>query len=233
LSEETRLLVEIKSVSRFYPTSHRIGAAALAEVSLTVQKGEAVVVAGPGGAGKTTLLSLIWGEEAADEGAVWVDGHNIAHLSGGARAALRRKMGMIFQDLKLPPHRTVLHQVSLPLEVAGWSSVDVRRRTREILQRVGLSRQADRLIASLSTGEQQRVAFARALVHHPRLILADEPTAHLDETLADEMISLLRESQTNGATVWVATRQSAPFSKMPGQGVFMQQGRCLPDVRCR
>jgi cell division transport system ATP-binding protein len=230
---ETTLFVEIKAVSKFYAIAEQTGAAALTEVSLTVQKGECVVLAGPGGAGKSTLLSLILGEAVADEGEVRVDGHNLAHLSGGALAALRRKMGIVFQDLKLPPHRTVLHQVSLPLEVAGWSPVDIRRRVREILERVHLSWQADRPIASLSIGEQQRVALARALVHHPLLILADEPTAHLDETLAEEMIALLKESQTNGATVWVATRQPARFSKMPGQVVILQQGRRLSDAMFR
>ncbi len=227
------MLVEFKSVSKFYATPDRMGAPALTGVSLTVKKGESVVVAGPGGAGKSTLLSLIWGEEVADEGEVFVDGHNVAPLSGDARAALRRRMGMVFQDLKLPPHRTVLHQVSLPLEVAGWSPVDIRRRTREILEQVRLLWQADRRIESLSIGEQQRVAIARALVHHPLLILADEPTAHLDETLADEMVSLLKESQINGATVWVATRQPARFSKVSGPVAVIEQGKRLSDAMYR
>jgi len=203
---------------------------ALSGVNLKIEKGECVMLAGPGGAGKSTLLKIIWGEVAPDEGEVYVDGKNVARLSAGDLSALRRRMGLISQDLALSPDRTVFDQVAFPLRIADAPRRDdLSGRVQQILQRVRLDGYDRRTISSLADGERQRVAIARALVHHPVLLLADEPTHHLDDAAADEMAALLNEAHVTGTTVVVATRHCGLLARMPGRIVMIQRGRLVED----
>ena len=203
---------------------------ALSGINLKVEKGECVLLAGPGGAGKSTLLKIIWGEVAPDEGEVYVEGKNIARLSAADLAALRQRMGLISQDLALSPDRTVFDQVAFPLRMANAPRRgDLFGRVRQILRRVRLNGYDRRTISSLADGERQRVAIARALVHHPVLLLADEPIQHLDDAAADEMAALLNEAHLAGTTVVVATRHCGLLARMSGRIVMIQRGQRVED----
>ena len=202
---------------------------ALSGVTLKVEKGECVVLAGPGGAGKSTLLKIVWGEVAPDGGEVWVDGKDVAHLSASGLSALRLRMGLIAQGLALSPDRTVFDQVALPLRMAATRHHALPDRVRKMLQRVRLNGYDRRLISSLAEGERQRVAIARALVHHPVLLLADEPTHHLDDAAADEMAALLNEVHVTGTTVVVATRHCGLLARLRGRIVMIQRGQLVDE----
>jgi len=200
----------------------------LSDVNLKIEKGECVLLAGPGGAGKSTLLKIIWGEVSPDKGEVVVDGKNITRLSANDLAALRRRMGLIPQDLALPPDRTVFDQVAFPLQMSNLPRRNgLSSRVRQMLRRVRLEGYDRRKIASLTDGERQRAAIARALVHHPVLLLADEPTHHLDDATADEMAALFNEVHVAGTTVVVATRHCGLLARMPGRIVMIQQGQLV------
>ena len=202
----------------------------LSGINLKIEKGECMLVAGPGGAGKSTLLKIIWGEVSPDEGEVVVDGKNVAHLSASALAALRRRMGFIPQDLALPPDRTVFDQVAFPLRMADLPQCnDLSGRVRQILRRVRLDGYDCRTISSLADGERQRVAIARALVHHPILLLADDPTHYLDDAAVDEIASLLNEVHVAGTTVVVATRHCGLLARMSGRMAIIQRGQVIED----
>ncbi len=189
------------------------------------------MLAGPGGAGKSTLLKIIWGEISPDAGEVSVDGKNMAHLSGADLAALRRRMGLISQDLALSKDRTVFDQVAFPLRMANAPRHDdLPDRVHQILQRVRLDGYDHRPISSLADGERQRVAIARALVHHPLLLLADEPTHHLDDAAADDMAALLNEVHVTGTTVVVATRHCGLLARMSGRIVMIQRGQLIEEA---
>jgi cell division transport system ATP-binding protein len=178
---------------------------ALADVSLHVQKGEFVFLTGPSGAGKSTLLKLIFCAEPATSGQVLVFGRNVSKLRASAVPHLRRNIGVVFQDFKLLPDRTVAENVAFPLEVRGMPPRVARRRVAAMLRSVGLEHAQGKFPLSLSGGEQQRVAVARALVATPALLLADEPTGNLDPERTVEVLDLLEAANARGTTVVVAT----------------------------
>jgi cell division transport system ATP-binding protein len=177
---------------------------ALVDLTLEIEKGELVFLTGPSGAGKSTLLRLIFCAEAPTRGQLLVGGRNVARLPESAVPQLRRTLGVVFQDFKLLPRRTVEENVALALEVGGASG-DVRRRTYAMLKQVGLAHKLHQYPPRLSGGEQQRVAIARALVGEPQIVLADEPTGNLDEERSREIMELLHTANARGATVIIAT----------------------------
>ena len=193
-------MIELQSVGKRYPN----GFEALRSLTLTVDNGEFAVVTGPSGAGKSTLLKLIAGIEYATSGTVRVNGQDIA---AARRAApfLRRKIGLIFQDHKLLFDRSVFDNVRLPLDIVGFSPRESAKRVRAALDKVGLLRYERALPVTLSGGEQQRLCIARAIVHRPSLLLADEPTANLDIDYAQEIVDILRSFHQVGVTVVVST----------------------------
>jgi cell division transport system ATP-binding protein len=188
---------------------YRGEAPALADVSLRVSKGEFVFLTGPSGAGKSTLLRLAFCAEAATSGQLIVLGRNVAKLRPLQVAALRRSIGVVFQDFKLLPLRTVAENVAFPLEVRGLAPREVRRRVAAMLRTLGLELRADRFPLSLSGGEQQRVAVARSLAARPRVLLADEPTSELDSATRERVIGLLRGQADRGAVVVLTTHDRA------------------------
>ena len=204
-------------------------APALADVSLSVGKGEFVFLTGPSGAGKSTLLRLVFCAEAASSGQLLVFGRNVAKLRPAHVPFLRRNIGVIFQDFKLLPDRTVAENVAFPLEVRGLTAREVRRRVAAILRSVGLELKAGRFPLSLSGGEQQRVAAARALVGDPALLLADEPTGNLDPERTLEVMELIQAANARGTTVVVATHDRGLLERYKKRVVALERGRLVAD----
>lgn len=194
-------MVQLRSVTKTYSN----GANALINVNLKVNKGEFLFITGPSGSGKSTLLKLLYGEEFPSEGEVIVDNCNVGTLRGDSLSLLRRKIGIVFQDYKLIPQRTVTENISVVLKAQGYTRKEIQRRLEPTLKLVGLLNKANYFPDSLSGGEQQRVSMARAIVATPPLLLADEPTGNLDPDNSWQIIQILRQLNSFGATVIVTT----------------------------
>jgi cell division transport system ATP-binding protein len=194
-------MIEFQSVSKDYPGS----TGALAEVSLKVEAGQLMFLTGPSGAGKSTLLKLVAAIEQPSAGRVVVGGQDIGRLHRSAFPYLRRKLGLIMPAQRLLAERDVLANVMLPLQVGGVGAREAEKRALAALERVGLAHKARQAPPTLSGGEQQRAMVARAVVHRPQLILADEPTANLDRQAASQVMDLLRAFNQAGVTCVVAT----------------------------
>jgi cell division transport system ATP-binding protein len=203
--------------------------AALRGVSLTIGTGEFVFVAGASGAGKSTMLRLLYGAETATEGEVVVSGRNVGALDREGVASLRRELGIVFQDYKLLGSRSVLENVAFPLEVCGISRDERLTRSLAMLSAVGLEDKADAPPMTLSGGEQQRVAVARALVHQPNVILADEPTGNLDFEMSRVVFELLLEANSAGVTVIVATHSLSIIDELNKRTLVLDRGRIAGD----
>jgi cell division transport system ATP-binding protein len=178
---------------------------ALRDVNLEIKKGEFVFLIGPSGAGKTTLFRLISAYDRATSGNVEVAGYDLNDISNQRLPFFRRKIGVIYQDFRLLKDRTVFENIALPLEIRGEKSYQIERRVMDVLDHVGLIHKKKELPMHLSGGEQQRVSVARALIHQPGVLIADEPTGNLDPTLSLEIMDLLEKVNAQGTTVFVAT----------------------------
>jgi cell division transport system ATP-binding protein len=198
---------------------------ALEDVSFSVEPGEFVVLTGPSGAGKTTILRLIWMGDLPSRGRVEVAGYSSDRMRPADFPALRRKIGVVFQDFKLLPDRTVFDNVALPLQVAGTSTRAVRKRVFSLLGEMGLSHRRLSMPHELSGGEQQRVAVARAMVAHPSVLLADEPTGNLDPVVSRRVIELLVEINRSGTAVLMATHDPRQIPPRLARLIFIEQGR--------
>ncbi len=218
-------MIELFHVYKQYPGE----APALSDVSLAVEKGEFVFVTGPSGAGKSTLMRLVFCAEAATSGQLLVFGRNVAKIRPSQVPPLRRAIGVVFQDFKLLPHCTVAENVAFPLEVRGMAAKEVRRRVGAMLRSVGLELKGDKFPLSLSGGEQQRVAVARALVGDPALLLADEPTGNLDPDRTVEVMELLHAANARGTTVVVATHDRSLLERYKKRVVALERGRVVAD----
>ncbi len=208
-------------------------APALRDVTFKVEKGEFVFVTGPSGAGKSTVMRLVLCAEKVTSGQLLVLGRNVARLGGTGVAALRRSIGVVFQDFKLLPDRTVDENVAFPLEVRGASARQVRQKVGRVLGALDLSSKAGKLPPSLSGGEQQRVAVARALVAEPALLLADEPTGNLDPERTLEVMDLLQLANARGTTVMVATHDRFLLDRYRRRVVTLNDGRLARDSGAR
>jgi cell division transport system ATP-binding protein len=206
------------------------GQFALQDVSLEVQRGEFLFLTGASGAGKTTLLELIFAAEAPTQGQIVVLGRNVARLGGGAVPALRRRVGVVFQDFKLLQARTVEENIRLALDVIGTPRRAARSRVLAMLKSVGLQHRRFHHPLSLSGGEQQRVALARALVNEPEILLADEPTGNLDPALTIEIMDLIVEASTRGTTVVVATHDHSLIERYQKRVLRLESGRITEDL---
>ena len=209
----------------FHVHRHFHAARALTDITLDFFRNEFLFVTGPSGAGKTTLLKLLYRGETASQGQILVDGMNLARIPTKQIHLLRRKFGIIFQDYKLIPNRTVYENVALVLEAAGRKPSYIRKKVNSVLRTVGMEGRHTALPPSLSGGEQQRVAVARAVVGDPTIILADEPTGSLDAESAALIINLLKTFHTRGATVIVATHDRELIRSIPGRIIYLQEGR--------
>lgn len=205
--------------------------AALSDVSLEIEKGEFVLLMGSSGAGKSTLLRMLIGEEQPDEGQIFVHGKNVTKLRPTEIPYLRRKVGAVFQDFRLLPKKSVFDNVALPLIVQGASEKDIRRKVTEALRAVDVDHKKDQSPNSLSTGEQQRVCIARAIVNGPVVLLADEPTGNLDPERTREIIELFKLINARGTTVIVATHDAHVMSQVNRRVITLVQGVLLSERR--
>ena len=213
-------------IIRMFHVHHNFGSKkALIDITLDIAKNEFVFISGPSGAGKTTLLKLLYLGEPVSEGQVLIDGINLARIPRKKIPHLRRKFGVIFQDYKLIPTKTVFDNVALVLEAAGAKRRIIQKKVRSTLRSVGMEDRLNAFPPSLSGGEQQRIAVARAIIGDPKIILADEPTGSLDDDSAEAILDLLRGVHIRGATVIIATHDKALMRKTGGHVLTLQQGR--------
>ena len=222
---------EKDSIIRIFRIWKRYGGkSALVDFSLEIARNELLFITGPSGAGKTTLLKLLYLGEPASEGQILIDGMNLSRIPRNRFPFLRRKFGIIFQDYKLIPTKTVYENIALVLEVAGHKSKHIRKKVKSVLRTVGMEDRLNTLPPSLSGGEQQRVAVARAVVGDPEIILADEPTGNLDVESAEIILYLLRAFHERGATVIIATHDVELIRKTGGRAIQLNEGRLITDV---
>jgi cell division transport system ATP-binding protein len=220
-----KAMVSLRGVTKTYPN----GKSALRDVSLTIPDGDFVFLVGPSGAGKSTLIKLLFREELATRGKVILDGRDLARLKHREVPALRRRIGIVFQDFKLLPNKSVRDNVAFALEVTGTPRAKIGPAVDRVLKVVGLSGQAEQRPGELSGGEQQRTAIARALVHDPRLFIADEPTGNLDPQISWEIIQLLLRINEMGVTVLMATHNAEVVTALRKRVVGLEAGRIVRD----
>ncbi|WP_018547042.1 amino acid ABC transporter ATP-binding protein [Streptomyces sp. LaPpAH-108] len=217
-------LIELRDVNKYYGDLH-----VLQDIDLTVGKGEVVVVIGPSGSGKSTLCRTINRLETVESGTITLDGEPLPQ-EGRALARLRAEVGMVFQSFNLFAHKTVLENVSLAqIKVRGRKKADAERRSRELLDRVGLLAHADKFPAQLSGGQQQRVAIARALAMDPKALLFDEPTSALDPEMINEVLEVMQQLAREGMTMIVVTHEMGFARSAANRVVFMADGRIMED----
>jgi cell division transport system ATP-binding protein len=218
-------MIQLFHVTKEYPGEPP----ALSDVTLEVERGEFVFLTGPSGAGKSTLLKLIFCAEAPTAGQILLFGKNVARVAPREVPYVRRSIGVVFQDFKLLPERTVAENVALPLEVRALGDRELRRKVRGLLRSVGLEHRADKFPPSLSGGEQQRVAVARALAADPALLLADEPTGNRDADRTIEVMELLAAANARGTTVVIATHDRSLLDRYKRRVVMLERGRLVSD----
>jgi cell division transport system ATP-binding protein len=218
-------IITLEAVTRVFPN----GIAALQDVSLSVEEGEFVFVVGPTGTGKSTLLRLLYRDEVPTRGAIHVAGFAVHTMRPAAVPRLRRAMGVVFQDFKLLPGRTVFENVAFALRVTGTPPDWIPGRVLRALELVGLAGRAGALPHQLSGGEQQRVSIARAIVNQPRLLLCDEPTGNLDPDTSWEIVKLLSRINLRGTTVLMATHDKTIVDILRRRVVEMHAGRIVRD----
>jgi cell division transport system ATP-binding protein len=219
-------LAKKKAIIRLFHVHKRYGTkSALTDISLDIYRNDMVTITGPSGAGKSTLLKLLYFGESASQGQILVDGVNLSRINPTRIPFLRRKFGIIFQDYKLIPTKTVFENIALVLEVAGHKSPQIQKRVQSVLRVVGMEERPHAYPPTLSGGEQQRIAVARAVVGNPKLILADEPTGSLDAEASNAIVNLIKKFHGAGATVIIATHDQMVINKVGGRMVSLTAGR--------
>ena len=209
------------------------GDTALSGVNLHVRKGEFLFLTGASGAGKSTLLRLVFGGLQPNSGQILIDGQNLTRMNRSQIAIMRRSIGVVFQDFKLLPNRTVHENVAITLEVLGWSPKDIGRKVYHLLKQIGLEHKINSTPLKLSGGEQQRVALARALVNDPKILIADEPTGNLDDQNKEQILDILRNANIRGTTVLIATHDRRYIEDCHRDFVALDKGRVVEDTRER
>jgi len=219
-------MIAFEQVSKEYQGGYK----AIQDVSFSISPGEMVFLTGHSGAGKSTVLKLIMLMERASSGSINIGGKNLAPMGSGDIPFHRRQIGVVFQNHQLLFDRSVFDNIVLPLRICGYDAVDAARRVRAALDKVGLLDREKLNPRVLSTGEQQRIGIARAIVHKPKILLADEPTGNLDPQLSAEVMTLFQQFNRIGTTVLVASHDLNLIRRMNCRTLTLQQGRLVDDV---
>jgi len=219
-------MISVQNVTKKYKGTPR---PALNEVSLEIEKGDFVFLVGASGSGKSSLMRLMLREDIPNSGSVHVLGENLVGLPQRRVPFFRRKLGVVFQDFRLLPNKTVSQNVAFSLEVIGKSQGFIQEAVPDVLGLVGLAEKADRLPSELSGGEQQRVALARAIVNKPAILLADEPTGNLDPTTSQDIMQLINSINLAGTTVVMATHDRSIVDRMQRRVVELSHGEIVRD----
>lgn len=201
----------------------------LKDINLQIGGGEFVTLIGPSGAGKSTLIHALIGAIKIERGSISIDGRDVTKLNREMLQTYRRGLGMVFQDFKLLPRKTVAENIAFAMEVCGEEELAIRIRVKEILELVGLTKQAGQFPNQLSGGEKQKTAIGRALVHRPKLLIADEPTGNLDPENAIEVLHLLQKINSIGATVLLATHNKSLVDNIRKRVVTLRDGQIVSD----
>ncbi|WP_270848218.1 amino acid ABC transporter ATP-binding protein [Candidatus Collinsella stercoripullorum] len=217
-------VIELRHVDKHFGDLH-----VLRDINLAVARGEVLVVIGPSGSGKSTLCRTINRLETIDSGEVLIEGKPLP-LEGRELAAMRAELGMVFQSFNLFAHKTILENVTLgPVDVLGMDKAEARARAMELLERVGVAEQADKVPAQLSGGQQQRVAIARSLAMHPKAMLFDEPTSALDPEMINEVLDVMVELARGGMTMVIVTHEMNFARRVADRVVFMADGQIVEE----
>lgn len=219
-------MISLQNVTKKYKGTPR---PALDQVSLEIAKGDFVFLVGASGSGKSSLMRLMLREDVPNSGSVFVLGENLVGLSQRKVPFFRRKLGVVFQDFRLLPNKSVAQNVAFSLEVIGKSQGFIQEAVPDVLRMVGLAEKADRLPNELSGGEQQRVALARAIVNKPPILLADEPTGNLDPATSEGIMSLIESINLAGTTVVMATHDRSIVDRMQKRVVELSHGKIVRD----
>jgi cell division transport system ATP-binding protein len=219
-------MISLQNITKKYKGTPR---PALDQVSLEIEKGEFVFLVGSSGSGKSSLMRLMLREDVPNSGSVHVLGENLVGLPARRVPFFRRKLGVVFQDFRLLPNKTVTENVAFSLQVIGKSEGFIQQAVPDVLGMVGLAEKANRLPSELSGGEQQRVALARAIVNKPAILLADEPTGNLDPTTSEGIMSLLNSINLAGTTVVMATHDESIVDRMKKRVVELSHGQVVRD----
>lgn len=202
------------------------------DVSVEINKGDFVFLVGPSGAGKSTFIKLITREIRADSGKITVGDTDVTKISSRLVPKLRRDMGMVFQDFRLLPQKTVYENVAFAMEILKRSRRSIKRQVPQVLSLVGISSESDKYPDELSAGEQQRVAIARAIINNPELLIADEPTGNLDPDTAWEIMKLLEQINLRGTTIVMVTHAKDIVDQMGKRVIAIDEGKLVRDAEC-
>jgi cell division transport system ATP-binding protein len=219
-------MIHFRNITKSYLTGHH----ALKDVSFDIEPGEFVSIVGQSGAGKSTIVKLLIAEERPNKGEIEIGGWDITDIRESEIPALRRQVGVVFQDFKLLPKKTIFENVAFPLEVSGTPKKKIKDIVPQILKLVGLKEKVDRFPDQLSGGEKQRTAIARALVHRPKVLLADEPTGNLDSINTQDIIELLRKINEFGTTVILVTHNKDTVNRLKKRVITLEGGGVIKDV---
>ncbi|CYV10280.1 cell division ATPase [Streptococcus suis] len=218
-------IIEMKDVSKKYGN----GTTALRGVSVNVEAGEFAYIVGPSGAGKSTFIKLLYREEKLDKGSLKVGKFDLAKIKKRDVPLLRRSVGVVFQDYKLLPKKTVFENIAYAMEVIGEKPRNIKKRVMEVLDLVGLKHKIRSFPNELSGGEQQRIAIARAIVNNPKVLIADEPTGNLDPENSWEIMNLLERINLQGTTILMATHNSQIVNTLRHRVIAIEDGRVVRD----
>jgi len=224
-------MIKFKNVTKIYPANSpdENPITVLEEVSFEVNNGEFVSIVGKSGAGKTTLIKMILGLETPTSGEVIFDGQNISELEGDSLQDLRKRIGGIYQDYRLLENKTVFENVAYILEIEGRNNAEIEVQVPKVLEAIGLHEKINNFPVQLSGGEQQRLAIARAIINHPDVVIADEPTGNLDPYNTYEVISILEKINKVGRTVILATHDKDIVNKLGKRVITIEEGRVIRD----